>query len=404
MMQLLPTQAAASVQAGAGRAQPGPRSARPSDVTIVANDVGAVGGMERQLTELAVGLSRLGHNVTVIARTCELPAGAEVKFHRVWGPRRPFLIAYPWFMLAGSAVVWRRRRGIVQTAGAVVLNRVDSITVHACHQVYGEVPSGDSRLARGYARLAHMVKRVAERACFRVNDEAALVCVSNGVAEEVREHYPGAASRVMTIHNGVDLEAFAPGARAPEAGALRAALSIKEETLVVAFVGGNWEQKGLRPVIEALAQAPGWDLVVAGRGSTRRFQELARSLGVESRVHWLGVMQDIQVVYELADAFVLPSSYETFSLVTFEAAAYGLPILATAVSGVRELIVDGQTGFVITPEAATIAERLAQLAADPPLRARLGRAARESALEFGWEKMVTRHRELYARLDGESRE
>ncbi len=60
-------------------------------------------------------------------------------------------------------------------------------------------------------------------------------------------------------------------------------------------------------------------------------------------MHWLGVVRDIQVVYELADAFVLPSSYETFSLVTFEAAASGLPILATPVNGVRELIATGRT-------------------------------------------------------------
>jgi UDP-glucose:(heptosyl)LPS alpha-1,3-glucosyltransferase len=110
-------------------------------------------------------------------------------------------------------------------------------------------------------------------------------------------------------------------------------------------------------------------------------------------------MQDIQVVYELADTFVLPSSYETFSLVTFEAAAYGLPILATAVSGVRELIEDGQTGFLITPDPGAIAERLVELGADPALRTRLGQAARQSAREFGWEKMVASHHELYARLD-----
>jgi UDP-glucose:(heptosyl)LPS alpha-1,3-glucosyltransferase len=402
MMQLLPTQAAAYKRAGAQPSQQ--EGARPSAVTLVANDVGAVGGMERQLTELALGLLRLGHEVTVIARTCELPAGSKVKFHRVRGPRRPFLIAYLWFMVAGSVVVWRRRRGIVQSSGAVVLNRVDSITVHCCHQVYGEVPSGASTLARGYARLARVVKRMAERLCFRINDEAALVCVSNGVADEIREHYPGAASRVMTIHNGVDLDAFASGTRESQARALRATLQIPQETLVVAFVGGNWEQKGLRSVIGTLAQAPGWDLLVAGRGNTGRFQELARSLALESRVHWLGVVQDIQVVYELADAFVLPSSYETFSLVTFEAAAYGLPILATSVSGVRELIVDAQTGFLITPDAKTIAERLRALAADPGLRTRLGRAARESALQFGWEKMVARHHELYAGLAGESPE
>ena len=109
-------------------------------------------------------------------------------------------------------------------------------------------------------------------------------------------------------------------------------------------------------------------------------------------------MQDIQVVYELADAFALPSSYETFSLVTFEAAANGLPILATPVSGVRELIEDGRSGYLITRDAEAIAERLRGLEADPALRSRLGGAARESALGFSWERMVAEHDELYLRL------
>jgi D-inositol-3-phosphate glycosyltransferase len=95
---------------------------------------------------------------------------------------------------------------------------------------------------------------------------------------------------------------------------------------------------------------------------------------------------------------VLPSDYETFSLVTFEAAASGLPVLATPVSGVRELIEDGRNGFVISRDAAEIGGRLNELAADPALRARLGAAARESASLYSWARMVERHEQLYARL------
>ncbi len=100
----------------------------------------------------------------------------------------------------------------------------------------------------------------------------------------------------------------------------------------------------------------------------------------------------------MCDAFILPSSYETFSLVTFEAAASGLAILAAPVSGVRELIEDGRNGFLISREPEMIAERLARLAADAELRAGLGAAARESALGFSWERMVADHERLYAQL------
>ncbi len=377
-------------------------SGAPCDVTIVAHHVGSVGGMELQLAELALGLRELGHAVTVIAHVCELPPGAGVTFRRVRGPSRPFLLGYPWFMLMGSLAVRRWRRGVVHATGAIVLNKVDVIAVHYCHQVGVITPSRNSLLFRAHVKAMGMMSRVAERVCFRANSQARFVCVSDGVAGEIREHYPELAERVLTIYNGVDTELFAPGAHREQARAMREALGIGRERLVAAFVGSEWERKGLRVMIEALASSPEWDLVVAGGGDRARYQELADALGVGERVHWLGVVRDVHVVYALADAFVLPSSYETFSLVTFEAAASGLAVLATPVSGVRELIVDGQNGFSIAQEPGMIAERLGLLSADPELRERLGRAARLSASDFGWQQMVRRHHELYTQIAGES--
>ena len=372
-------------------------------VTIVAHDIGPVGGMERQLTELLLGLRKLGHEVTVIARTCELPAEAGIVFHRVRAPGRPFLLAYPWFMIAGSLAVMRWRRGVVQATGAIVLNKVDVVAIHYCHQVGPAYPSRSTFLFRIQVKAAGVLKRLGERLCMRTSRASAIVCVSDGVAEEVRACFPTLADRVVTIHNGVDTETFAPAAHADQARALRASLGIPEHELVAVFVGSEWERKGLEPAIRALALADGWSLAVAGGGDQERFQALADMLGVGERMRWLGLRSDVQLVFQMADAFVLPSSYETFSLVTFEAAATGLPILATPVSGVRELIEDGRNGFLITRDPEVIGERMRGLAADPDLRRRLGAAARESALGFSGERMVSEHHALYARVAERSR-
>jgi UDP-glucose:(heptosyl)LPS alpha-1,3-glucosyltransferase len=243
-----------------------------------------------------------------------------------------------------------------------------------------------------------------ERICFRANRSATFVCVSDGVAEEVRAHYPELAGRVLTIHNGVDLRAFAPGRRSHDALALRQQLALGAEQPVAVFVGSEWERKGLRALIEALALAPEWALVVAGDGDRRSYEALAASLGVASSVRWLGVTRDVALVYALADAFVLPSAYETFALVAFEAAASGVPVLATPVSGVRELLRDGENGFQIARDPRHIATHLQALARDPQLRRRLGAAARAAAQRFSWEQTVARHHELYARLAGAGRE
>ena len=106
-------------------------------------------------------------------------------------------------------------------------------------------------------------------------------------------------------------------------------------------------------------------------------------------------------IYQLADAFVFPTSYEAFPLVALEAAASGLPILATAVNGIRELVSDGVNGFLISRDAGQIARRLRELGDDGALRRRLGSAARSSAMDYSWAKMVDRYDALCAALDAD---
>ena len=272
-------------------------------VTIVAHDIGPVRGMERQLSELATGLALLGHRVTVVARTCELPAGAGVTFHRVRGPSRPFVIAYPWFMLAGSVTLRRWRRGVVQATGAIVLGRIDAIAVHYCHRLATPTPSRSTWPYRQQVKLAGVLKRVGERICFRVNRPAALVCVSDGLAEEIRELYPALADRVLTIHNGIDTETFAPGTRCEDA-ARSAAAGDRARAAGRRVRRQRVGAQGPEPVLRALAIARSWDLVVAGGGDRERYRERADSLGVGARVRWLGVTSDVALVYALADAFV----------------------------------------------------------------------------------------------------
>jgi UDP-glucose:(heptosyl)LPS alpha-1,3-glucosyltransferase len=92
-------------------------------------------------------------------------------------------------------------------------------------------------------------------------------------------------------------------------------------------------------------------------------------------VRFAGVRRDVERVYAACDAFVLPTAYETFSLVTYEAAAAGVPIVATRVSGIEDLLRDGENGVEITRDAASIAAALRRLD-DPAERERMGAAGR----------------------------
>ncbi|HEY2216883.1 MAG TPA: glycosyltransferase, partial [Solirubrobacteraceae bacterium] len=282
------------------------------ELTLVAHHVGPVGGMERVLTELALGLRRRGYEVTVIAYECDLPAEAGITFRRVRGPRRPFVLSYPWFMLAGTLAVRRWRRGLVMAVGAIVLSDVDLVGIHYCQQVGPATPSRSNLLFRLNVAVSGLLGRIAERVCFRVNHPQRIVCVSEGVADEIRAYFPDQAARTIAIPNGVDTEAFSPDSRRVEANALRAQLGIADGRLVAIFVGSEWQRKGLEPAIRALAQASEWDLLVVGAGDRERYERLAAQLGVAHAVHWAGVSRDVAPLYQAADALVFPTSYEAF--------------------------------------------------------------------------------------------
>jgi glycosyltransferase involved in cell wall biosynthesis len=372
-------------------------TAEALEVTIVAHDVGGIGGMERQLGELITGLLDAGDRVTLVARRCAIPPRAGLRWVRVPGPARPFTLAYPWFLLAGTVLTRLRGGGVVHTTGAVVLNRADVTTVHLCHHAVRE-RLGVARvrrvtpLYRLNARVAALESRLGERLIYTPRRTAAIVAVSEGVAKEIRCFFPRMASRLAVTPNGVDARRFRPVERKD---AVRAALDLPTEGLHAIFIGREWEGKGLRVALEALADAPAWRLVVVGEGDPLRYAALADELGVRDRVHFVAPTPDLVRYYQAADAFLLPTGYETFSLVTYEAAACGLPLLVTRVSGVEDILEDGTNGYVIAREPSSIAACLKRLAASPALRARMGAAARAAVEDIDWAAMVASYRAHY---------
>jgi glycosyltransferase involved in cell wall biosynthesis len=372
-------------------------------VTIVAHDVGSVGGMERQISRLVSGLLDAGHAVTIVARSCDLPPRENFEFVRVRAPRKPFAVYYPWFMLASAAAVRRARRGVLHATGAIVLSRADLSTVHFCHHAYQAVEAAADRrhptaMHRLNGWIARVMSRTAERLCYRPRWCRHLVAVSGGVASEVERFLPAARGSVSVIPNGVDRDRFRP--EASVRSDLRAELGIGDDDLMALFVGGDWERKGLRLAIEALAGARAWRLVVVGEGDRDLHQRIAEAAGVTDRVTFAGKRTDTERFYGAADAFVLATAYEAFPLVALEAAASGLAMVCTRVNGVDDLIKHETSGLLVDRDASSIGAALERLAEDPALRARLGEAARQATEEYDWERVVERYSDLYTQQAG----
>lgn len=212
----------------------------------------------------------------------------------------------------------------------------------------------------------------------RLFDRGALfLAVSDAVRERaIALGFP--AGRTVTLHNGVDVDYFTPADEAPEPG-------------LILHVGRLVEKKGTGLLLEALSNVPEARLVVVGDGPEKRpLEDRARGLGVRERVQFLGQLPQDEVRRWMRRAFLLaaPSitardgDSEGLPTVVCEAAATGLPVIASAHSGLREAVVDGETGFLIPEgDGPALASRLADLLGHPARRRRLASGARRFAEE-----------------------
>jgi glycosyltransferase involved in cell wall biosynthesis len=122
----------------------------------------------------------------------------------------------------------------------------------------------------------------------------------------------------------------------------------------------------------------------------------ARGLGIGHRVHLAGRLADPGSAFHAADVLVFPSAYEAYPLVVLEALAHGVPVVATAVGSVPDLVRDGVNGFVVPPESAAVRERLLELYSLP--RACFSGAARATAEDHDWSKVALQYGELVEQL------
>ncbi len=200
------------------------------------------------------------------------------------------------------------------------------------------------------------------------------------------------AGKITALRNGVDLERFRPVERDMD----RKALGLRRTTLL--SVGHLIERKGHHLVIEALADLPGCELLIAGDGEMDAgLRALAKRLGVAERVRFLGAIPQEQLrdIYGTADMLVLASSREGWANVLLESMACGTPVVATRIWGTPEVVQTPEAGVLIPERTpAAIANGVRDLLARYPDR----NATRRYAEGFGWEPTTRGQNEIFARI------
>jgi glycosyltransferase involved in cell wall biosynthesis len=285
------------------------------------------------------------------------------------------------------------KAGALARAAALAAGRArPPIVVHTFH---GHVLKGYF----GPGRTAFF-KQV-ERSLARYSD--VLVAVSPEVRDELVEHGVAPMEKFTVIRLGIPL-----ADRLGDASAgldYRVLYGIPQDAFVVGWVGRMTGVKDTDAVLEILRATRERDidavLCMVGDGPDReRLEQVAHDLGIARSTYFVGYQTDIAGYYRLFDAFVLPSVNEGTPVSAIEALASGTPVVATRVGGVPDVVTDGVDGFLVPPrDTEAAADRLAQLAREPELRARLGETGRANAqARYSVERLVDDVDRLYREL------
>ena len=338
------------------------------------------GGAEVHLHEIFRRLVEWGHSVTLLCSAwpgCERRATLDgIDVHRVGGR----------YTLSLAAPIYFRRR--LRTEGFdVVVEDLNKVPFFAplwgvgapvaliVHNLFGATAFQEASLPVAAATW------LLERPVPRVFRSVPTVAVSDSTVEDlVRRGLP--RSRIEIIHNGVDLEVLSP--LPPEE-------RFPEATLL--FLGRLKRYKRVDLLLEAVAalvrRGISCRLLVAGRGDDQpRLEALRKSLNISEHVDFLGFISDAEKRDLLQKGWIhlFTSANEGWGISNLEAAACGTPTIASDVPGLRDSVVDGQTGFLVPHgDVETLSRRIEDLLGDDEKRKRLGVGARSFAEGFGWD-------------------
>ena len=379
---------------------PMPRRPRLLAVNYEYPPVGGGGGMVTR--ELARQMVRLGVDVRVVTAACrdlprfEVQQGVEIQ--RLAAGRRHFdhcsvremvfFIVAALRALPGIARSWRPNAAIafftIPSGPPVwMLNRLQKIP-YAVSLLGGDVPGFEpQRLSRFHKLTGRAIRRIWE-------DARGVAGISDGLVALAEAHMPGL--EVDCIPGGVDVDWIVPS-DAHHQGRLR-----------LLFVGRHATQKSLDVLLDAFAAMPrrdGVTLRLVGDGPTKAaLREQAQRLGIDGSVEFCGwaKREEIPSILSEADAFVLASNDEGMPIVMLEACAAGLPVVATALPGIQQVIAHGETGLLVpVGDRSALAAALQRIVDEPERRRAMGAAARRLVeTRFTWRSAA----ESYLRLAG----
>jgi len=236
-----------------------------------------------------------------------------------------------------------------------------------------------------------------------IPQSSAVIVVSKNVEEQLRSRVPAIASRIRIVPNAVETRLWKALAPADKIYLRRNAWGLGADHLIVGFVGRLDERfKGITFLLKSIARLkpslPQLRLVMVGGGPDREMLEkFSRELGLEGTVIFMGPRSDIPKIIPGFDVLALPSISEGFGIVLLEAMAASLPVVASRVGGIPEVVVDQETGRLVPPgDPEALAEALKEILNDPEKRKRMGQKGLERVgMHYDLQSIVPKLEQIY---------
>lgn len=357
------------------------------------------GGAERFISRALEALDDDSLELNIITRSWQGEPKPEWHLH-ICNPKKWGRISRERGFAVAARTCWQQEKfDIVQSheriAGCDIFRAGDGV-----HRVWLEqrarVVSPVQRLLTQVSRY-HRYVMTAEEEMFRSPALKKIICNSLMVKNDIMRCFQVPEEKFAVIYNAIDSTRFMP-ATAEQRQQSREQLNLPDNAKVFIYVGSGFERKGLKASISALAATDAHLLVVGQDKQQSRYENLARSLGCEKRIHFLGVQKNVIPFYHAADSLILPTLYDPFPNVILEAMACGLPVITSFTCGGAEFIIDGKQGFVC--DALDVPALTAAAVAIPQrtLDSRMGDLARERVLPCSPQQLATQLHALYQQV------
>ena len=346
-------------------------------------------GGQRQLLRLAQGLQQRGHNQLIVS-----PEGSELEARARGGGLNVFAL---------PAHDPAHAHGIMQLRQHLLASPCDIVHAH----------DGGGQTLAWLASLGMPLRRVASRrvsflpphrwtyrwkytrtchAVIAVSEYIRQLLIHSGVPE----------AKIEVIHDGIEIPAELPTAALRSN--LRARWGFSDREFVVGHLGAFTPEKGQDLALDALRllaeRFPQARMLLAGEGPTRTSPPMVQKLDkVRDRVRLCGNIEELSEFYSALDLFVMPSRAEGFGSAALHAMAFGIPVVASRVGGLPEIVSEGETGWLIPADSpSALAEAILAAASDTARLRQLGEKARERARQFSTDIMLARTQALYERV------